>query len=245
MLARITLSACLSYYAYQFGFWIGALSRTPELASIHADLRVWFDTVTPQDLRWHAWLLLWSSVAVMLHCGWLVLKTVVEDQNAQTRPDSALSPNLPYQSLLRPSVTQDATDDYRMKRSSALSRALWILPIFVLALAFLKKQHVGSTLVYHPVTSPLLLPYSDDLREIPRLETLGSAQPEEVFNLDSDAKRPLYSSAATMTGDSVPNILHFVFGMDATFGGKPFGFAHYLSMYSGARHYASLCIYRS
>lgn len=241
-LLKLTFCIPASYYAYQVGYFIGSISRTPELASALSDPRVWCESITPQDLRWYAWLALWGSGAVLLHAAWTFCDCTADDVTGQAGPETAVSPKLPYnaayKSLAYPPSQQlpQAGATEQSLRSTAFARALYTIPVFMLVFAFIKKQHVGSTLVYHPVTSPVLLQHSTDLAEIARLETLGPATASTLAGFSTAPDRQhAWPIVLSRNENSVPNVVHFVFGMDATFGGKPFGFAHYLSIYSGER----------
>lgn len=86
---------------------------------------------------------------------------------------------------------------------------------------------MSSTLIYHPVNSPLLVPadaVEDDIATS-FSDNLDVFNTPEVLEEDKTASRH--------NDTVVPPFVHFVFGLDESFGGKPFAFAHYLSMYSG------------
>jgi hypothetical protein len=95
--------------------------------------------------------------------------------------------------------------------------------MLVFAAAFIKKQHVGTTLIYHTVDSPALGHVSDTIH----------ADFRGIQTSDETILETLPYSTNRHTEAVVPSIIHFVFGMSRDFGGKPFGFPHYLSMYSG------------
>ena len=239
ILCKLLLCSSLSYYTYKLGYFIGANTRTPELASVLSDPRVIFESIHPRDLRWYAWMVLWSCVGVMLNSAWMVLESLLREEGD---PGNAVSPKLPFVDsgkgghLRNPStafsgnrLTQSPEDSARI-RSIALSRIFYAIPIFIFAFSFIKKQHIGTTLVYHPFNSPLLLPRPQSLR----LTDLGDSSSWLGDDDLAPSERPSYPiSIQRQEENVVPPIVHFVFGMEATFGGKPFGYAHYLSMYSG------------
>ncbi|KAK9895733.1 glycosyltransferase family 32 protein [Cystobasidium minutum MCA 4210] len=151
--------------------------------------------------------------------------------------DSAVSPKLPfstptsrwlnskYTPLSGSFVAVSPRQPPSAIRAACISRIKKFTVLFCFCFAFLRRQHIGSTLIYHPVNSPFLL------------TRLHSAHLDAELDDDSQTHNlpegvDIMRSPTRYNETVVPNIVHFVFGMDETFGGKPFAFAHYLSMYS-------------
>lgn len=226
--ALITIT--ISYYAWRFGYFIGANARTPELASVFADLRVLQGSFYPKELRLYAWILLWASLGTALYSIMTVCRTLLADQAITT---CGVSPKLPITNLKITPLTSgwlaSPTTTNRLRRGDSLSRIRKAIVLFVFALSFIKKQHVGVTLIFHPVTSPLLL-IGDASGAGDDVDT-STPDPVEEPVPAVPSSLPGYGNARKTT-PVVPNIVHFVFGMSEDFGGKPFAYPHYLSMYS-------------
>ena len=314
-----SLSGIATYYAWRLGWFLGRLSRTPEIASVFDDRRV-LGTLASDDLRYYVWLLLWTVACTALWSAYIILKSAQLDlehnaggalyaSSAAAVPGapalSSVSPKLGLpvaysvvynkdsEAAMAPALSRseshrgsrgrfaaaladlaafETTDptSLRRHRSQAASRLRMSLIFLAFTISFVKKQHVGPTLYYHPVNSPLITGkdlthfrdrhYTPDVamrggeggiglvdepyfgEELPHLEPGAVASTEAPFqsvgrlgsDADGSADRPTVQAVP-----EVPNIVHFVFGMEADFGGKPFNFATYLSMYSGKPDYGS------
>ena len=308
-----SLSGIATYYAWRLGWFLGRLSRTPEIASVFDDRRV-LGTLASDDLRYYVWLLLWTVACTALWSAYIILKSAQLDlehnaggalyaSNAAAAPGapalSSVSPKLGLpvaysivydkdsEAALAPAPSRseihrgnrgriaaaladlaafETTDptSLRRRRSRAASRLRMSLIFLAFATSFVKKQHVGATLYFHPVNSPLITGedmthfrdrhYTPDVamrggaggiglveepyfgEELPHLDPAAVASTDARFQsvgrLEDEDNGPAETSTV-QGGPVVPNIVHFVFGMEADFGGKPFNFATYLSMYSG------------
>lgn len=100
--------------------------------------------------------------------------------------------------------------------------------LFILASSFIKTQRIGPTLIYHPVDSPYLLPFDPTSSYYGRKNELQFERINGPLGVEATD-----AASADRNATRIPNIVHFVFGMDQNFGGVPFGFQHYLSIYSG------------
>lgn len=223
-----------SYVAYTLGYFIGKYARTPEMAPETWDGLVLAGLNTPRALRNYAWCTLWLSVGCMVISAHRILLVHLE---AIGMPQS-ISPKLPRhygraaESTSRGSGnTLDVHLGSQAAPYSQASQHFTLLRrstvLFVLAFAFIKKQHVGTTLIFHSVDSPALGTAAqlagDTLAQDFRYRFL-----KESAKLSRLAYRVERHERAV-----VPRIVHFVFGMSPDFGGKPFSFAHYLAIQSG------------
>lgn len=229
----LTVSA--SYYAWQFGYFLGANSRTPEVASVFADAKVLQGTFYPHEVRLYAWLLLWASLASSMYCAYTICRTLLADQAIM----GGISPKLPMSSI---KITPLSSMGFpsspgainRHRRNDSIGRLRMVIVLFVFALSFIKKQHVGTTIIFHPVNSPLFSSSSGNDSSATPTKGINNQD-----NADSDDRMPaLKANEVAGYGNPrksvpvVPRIVHFVFGMEPDFGGKPFEYPHYLSMYA-------------
>ena len=310
-----SLSGIAAYYAWRLGWFLGRLSRTPEIASVFDDRRV-LGTLASNDLRYYVWLLLWTVACTSLWSAFIILKSAQLDLEhnaggALHAHLAAAAPGAPALSSVSPKLglpmtyshayikdseaglpsvmsrseshrenrsrfaaaladlaafeTTDPTS-LRRRRLQAASRLRTSLIFLAFTISFVKKQHVGSTLYYHPVNSPLITGedlthfkdrhYTPDVamrgggvgiglveepyfgEDLPHLEPAAVASTDAPFQSVGRLEDEDDGSAhvvAAQGASVVPNIVHFVFGMEEDFGGKPFNFATYLSMYSGER----------
>lgn len=237
-LCSIALCTLCSYYVYKIGYWLGAQSSTPDMASILSNHRVLQGSFYPREVRLYAQVLLAMSTGTLIWSISLSLKTLQHE--SPKLEDSAVSPKLPfstptsrwlnskYTPLSGSFVAVSPRQPPSAIRAACISRIKKFTVLFCFCFAFLRRQHIGSTLIYHPVNSPFLL------------TRLHSAHLDAELDDDSQTHNlpegvDIMRSPTRYNETVVPNIVHFVFGMDETFGGKPFAFAHYLSMYSGKR----------
>ena len=222
-----TLLTFFSYWAYQLGHFLGKHTRTPETTSVFSacEIKILQDTISPQKLRWYAWGLLWSAIGMLIWSAYTILNT---SDTCQDNTVSGMPQKLPrIETLPRMSTTVLDHKQSQAKRVNAVSWAQVAFVLICFAFAFIKKQHVGAPLLYHPVNSPVvyhqLLPHMHSTSAIDQ----GSCKKPE----EASIVRPYMLSRHN--DQVVPPILHFVFGLNQTFGGKNFGYVAYLSMYSG------------
>jgi hypothetical protein len=236
-ICSIAVYTLCSHYIYKFGYWLGAQSCSLQMASIFSDKRVLHGSFYPREVRLYAQVLLGLSIGTLVWSVCLGLRTL-EYQDTQL-DTSAVSPKLPFSSqpncsshkytpLTASFVSLSPRQPPSAIRAACISRIKKFILLFCFCIAFLRRQRVSPTLIYHPVNSPFLLPDSavqhDEAMEIGE-ELELSTRFDDLIESSGSARRHNYTV--------VPSVVHFVFGMDETFGGKPFDFPHYLSMYSG------------
>lgn len=236
-ICSIALCAFCSYYIYKFGFWLGAQSCSLQMASIFSDKKVLHGSFYPREVRLYAQALLCLSIGTLLWSVSLGLKTL-EYQNT-TLDTSAVSPKLPFSTPSKSSsykftpltasfVSLSPRQPPSAIRAACISRIKKFIVLLFFCIAFLRRQKVSPTLIYHPVNSPFLLPDST----VEENEALDIGDQLELNTKLADLMGS-GSSPLRYNDTVVPSIIHFVFGLDETFGDKPFNFPHYLSMYSG------------
>lgn len=225
-----------SFWLYKLGYWLGAQSSSPTVASIFADTRVLHGSFYPREVRIYVGLILASSLSTIIWSVCLGLRTLELEYPKDL--SSAISLDLPitannnrYARLTRFLLALSPRHPPAVVRAACVTRVKRFMILFCFSFAFIRRQYVGQTLIYHPVNSPMLLQEGDAMSI--QAET---AREVDIASLDLD----LHAFARKHLIPVVPSIVHFVFGMDETFGGKPFAFAHYLSMYSGERRQAAV-----
>jgi hypothetical protein len=226
-----------SWYSYKAGYLLGVHSSTPDIDCVFSEstATILHGIIGPRELRVYAQAVLVASackIGLLIYC---ILETLTSISSAVV-----FSPKLPFTNgalftsnqAERKSVAAAASSPVNSNYSAFASRANCISQIkrfaviLCFTLGFLRIHHAGDPLIYHPVNSPaLMLGNQSEVHHsqvsYPRFETPDFPK-GQIPNWATRHEKPV-----------VPNIVHFVFGMDAIFGGKPFGFANYLSMYSG------------
>ena len=230
---RGTLLFFLSHWAYRAGYFLGTHTRTPELASVYADRNVLLGTFSPQELRWYAWGMLWIASGTILWSIHFLCKSLEVHQAAT----HGISPKIPVpsQSIFFPEAlpTKKPGIDREARRVNVTFRLQSAFIGLCFAFAFIKKQHVGKTLIFHSVHSPLILEEPS-----PQLLSLDDHATHTRFE-ETISKKALHNlpySVHKYDEPVVPAIVHFVFGLNEKFGEKPFGYTTYLSIYSGLSH---------
>lgn len=239
-LCSIVIHAICSYYMSKLGAILGRYSSTPLMASVFSDRRVLQGFFYPREVRLYTQLLLCLSIGTLFWSLAVIVKAL-EHEYFYTRSEKydTISPKLPFSTPFRSSTpsrytpfiaSSSATDQSSpIRRTIYISRIKKFSVLFCFCIAFFKNQKITSTLIYHPVSSPILS----------SLETTPEEQSEngEVLsdNMHTSSMHHLKEIVSPVRHNDaiVPSIVHFVFGMEESFGDKPFGFAHYLSMYSG------------
>lgn len=237
-LCSMAVCALCSYYVYKVGYLLGAKSSTPQMASVFSDHRVLQGSFYPREVRLYAQILLGMSIGTLIWSTSLGLRTL--EHEPVKLGDSAVSPKLPfptsskstpykYTPLTGSFVALSPRQPPAAIRAACVSRIKKFIVLLCFCVAFLRRQEISNTLVYHPVNSPYLVnqqvPVDQPTVEPELSDELDNSSPFE--GLDDNSMPVRHNDTV------VPNIMHFVFGMDKSFGGKPFAFAHYLSMYSG------------
>lgn len=235
-LCSMAFCALCSYYVYKVGYLLGAKSSTPQMASVFSDHSVLQGSFYPREVRLYAQILLAMSVGTLIWSTSLGLRTL--EHEPIRLDDAAVSPKLPFTTFSKSTpykytpltgsfVAMSPRQPPAAIRAACVSRIKKFVVLFCFCLAFLRRQQISTTLIYHPVNSPYLLnQYGDPTTLDPELS-------DEIENMSRPEGLDETSTPIRHNENVVPNIVHFVFGLDESFGGKPFAFAHYLSMYSG------------
>lgn len=228
-----SIGVCIitSYYIYKLGYFLGAQSSTPQMASILSDKRVLQGSFYPHEVRLYAQVLLCMTIGTLVWSISLGLKTL--EYESTRLGSTAVSPKLPFSTPIKYTplsgsfVSTSPRQPPSAIRSACISRIKKFVVLFCFCFAFLRRQSVSTTLIYHPVNSPLLQLAEHSGKTLQQ----DSEEEVEVFSNLEGLREDGIAFRHNIT--VVPPIVHFVFGLDESFGGKPFAFAHYLSMYSG------------